>query len=66
MAKPATFGLLVRVPKWVKVPPWTSNFKLTVNDQPNGSVGLGGYARVRPREWKDGDHVKLPIGSVRG
>ena len=59
MAKPATFGLLVRVPKWVKGPPWTSNFKLTVNDQPNGSVSIGGYARVRPREWKDGDHVKL-------
>ncbi len=36
-----------------------SPFKLTVNDQPNGSVSIGGYARVRPREWKDGDHLKL-------
>ena len=59
MAKPATFGVLVRVPKWVQSPPWTSNFKLTVNDQPNGSAGLGGYATVRPREWKDGDRVNL-------
>ncbi len=60
MAKPATFGLLVRVPKWVQVPPWTANFKLTVNDGPEeGSGGLMGYARVRPREWKDGDRVHL-------
>ena len=59
LAKPATFGLLVRVPKWVQVPPWTSNFKLTVDDQPERSARFGGYATVRPREWKDGDHVKL-------
>ena len=59
MAKPATFGLLVRVPKWVQVPPWTSNFKLTVNDQPDGRGGLGDIKAVQPREWKDGDHVHL-------
>ena len=59
MAKPATFGLLVRVPKWVQVPPWNSNFKLTVNDQAKTSTGSRGYAVVRPREWKDGDRVNL-------
>ena len=59
MGKPATFGLLVRVPKWVQVPLSTDNFKLTVNGQPDGFAGLEGYATVRPRQWKDGDGVKL-------
>ena len=59
MARPATFGLLVRVPKWVQVPLSTDNFKLTVNGQPDGFAGLEGYATVRPRQWKDGDGVKL-------
>jgi uncharacterized protein len=59
MAKPATFGLLVRVPKWVQVPPWTSDFKLTASGQTRSSFGTGGIVIVQPREWKDGDTVRL-------
>jgi DUF1680 family protein len=59
MTKPATFGLLVRVPSWVQAPPTTAGFKLAVNDQPDGSIGFLGYAMVRPRQWKDGDRVSL-------
>ncbi len=59
LAKPATFGLLVRVPKWVQVPPWSSNFKLTVDGETKTTIGLGGFLSVRPREWKDGDRVQL-------
>jgi DUF1680 family protein len=64
MARPATFGLLVRVPKWAKVPPLVSEFKITINDGPSFSAGTSsGYAAVAPRgqlrEWKDGDRIKL-------
>ena len=37
MAKPTTFTLLVRVPEWMKGPPWNSQFELTVNGEPSGS-----------------------------
>ena len=59
MTKPVTFGLLVRVPKWVQVPPWTSNFNLTVDGETQSSLGIGGFVSVRPREWKDGDRIEL-------
>ena len=59
MAKPARFGLVVRVPKWVQVPPLTTNFKLTVNDRQDGRGELGDFATVQPREWKGGDRVHL-------
>ena len=64
MAKPARFGLIVRVPKWARMPPLVSDFKLTVNDEPSVSAGTLGYAVVRPREWKDGDRVKLSFKLV--
>ncbi len=59
MAGPATFGLAVRVPKWVDIPPWTSNFQLKVNDEADRSAGSSGYAIVPPRRWQDGDRVSL-------
>ena len=64
MAKPAKFGLIVRAPKWARMPPLVSDFKLTVNDEPGVSTGTLGYAVVRPREWKDGDRVKLSFTLV--
>jgi DUF1680 family protein len=64
MAKPAKFGLLIRVPRWVKVPPLVSEFKITINDEPSFSAGTSsGYAVLGPRgqlrEWKDSDRIRL-------
>ena len=64
MAKPAKFGLIVRAPKWARMPPLVSDFKLTVNEEPGISTGTLGYAVVRLREWKDGDRVKLSFRLV--
>src|SRR5262249_36896955 len=64
MAKPAKVGLLIRVPRWVKVPPLVSEFKITINDEPSFSAGTSlGYAVLGPRgqlrAWKDSDRIRL-------
>jgi hypothetical protein len=59
MAKPASFGLLVRLPNWVQVPTGSCNFKLAGDGEIQTSPGIGGYVSVSPREWRDGDRVQF-------
>jgi hypothetical protein len=59
MAKPVAFGLLLRVPPWVQPAPGPGHFKVTVDGETQGSIGVGGFVSVRPREWKDGDRIQL-------
>lgn len=63
MAKPATFGVLVRVPRWAKASPIVSDVRITVNDEPGVPAVLSGFAVIpRPgstREWKDGDRIRI-------
>ncbi len=53
LAQPAPFGLLVRVA------PWAAGLKLELNKRPIERPDHGGWASVPPREWKDGDRVKV-------
>ena len=41
------------------MPPWTSNFQLKVNEEPERSTGRSGFATVHPRQWQDGDRVQI-------
>ncbi|MGO9470668.1 MAG: glycoside hydrolase family 127 protein, partial [Isosphaeraceae bacterium] len=53
LARPARFGVLVRVA------PWAAELKLELNKQPIEPLAHAGWAVVPPREWKDGDRLKL-------
>jgi DUF1680 family protein len=64
LSNPAKFGLMVRIPRWARMPPLVSDIRLTVNDEPSVSAGTAGYAAVRPREWNDGDRIRLSFKLV--
>jgi DUF1680 family protein len=53
LARPANFGLLVRVA------PWGNGTTLAVNNQPIEPTAHAGWAAVAAREWKDGDRVTM-------
>jgi DUF1680 family protein len=61
MVRPARFALLVRVPKWVRMPSGADHFMMAVNNQSElaGREKFSDHAIVQAREWKDGDRVTL-------
>jgi len=54
LAKPAEFGISLRVPYWCK------NAQLTVNGKKEKIIAANGYATIR-RKWKTGDRISLTL-----